>query len=199
MLTLNVMNKILSRDSSDQESLFKAIQDAIRHTIESTLNSENVQSIRDQMYNLCYKSFCVPTQYHQWAMQEVDKAYESLRDDDKPACSTLSPVQEENPLLTKDTLYHASLCCQAVSTCTADNFKPFLNQTGHSLEAASMSISQDENGDRCMIAKQGSIVYMAFQSEPTLSRWFQSPYGNFADGTLAREIKCLWSWLKVLT
>ena len=91
--------------------------------------------------------------------------------------------QATDPLFSKDTLYHASLCCQVVSTSTAGDFRERMQQmSGHMIEEASMSISETkENVDRYLIAKQKNTVYVAFQSEPTLSMWMQK-YGSFSAG-----------------
>lgn len=140
----------------------------------------NPQLVRNQMWNLCYTSFDVPAQLREWAIEVVDimcKSVEEL----VPSCRVA--IEDKKPLMTKDTLYHAGVCCQAVSTCTAATFKKFFVGVAHGLDEVSMSISQDKaNVDRYIIAKQGDIVYMAFQSEPTLSKWIRGPYGSFENG-----------------
>lgn len=168
-------------DIRDQESLYKTIQSTIQGCTESALKSVDIQLVRDQMWYLCYTSFDVPTQLRDWAVQEVETMCDGMKENEKP--KPCLPSQDKKPLMTKDTLYHAGLCCQAVSTHTAANFKRFFNGVGHKLDEVSMSRSQDkENVDRYIIAKQDDIVYMAFQSEPTLSKWIEGPYGSFANG-----------------
>lgn len=173
---------MLARDIPDQESLYKTIQSTIQECTGSALKSVDMQLVRDQMWYLCYTSFDVPTQLRDWAVQEVEKMCDCVKENEKPKPCPL-PSQDKKPLMTKDTLYHAGLCCQAVSTRTAANFKKFFNGVGHKLDEVSMSISQDkENVDRYIIAKQGNIIYMVFQSEPTLSKWIEGPYESFAIG-----------------
>lgn len=172
----------MSKDISDQESLYKIIQCTIEKCITDALLSVDIQSVRGQMWHLCHTSFDVPTQLQDWAMQQVNSIQNSANKEEMPKPCSL-PVQEEKPLLSKDTLYHASLCCQAVSTCTPVNFKKFFNIHGHKLSEVSMSITQDqENVDHYIIAKQDNIIYMAFLSEPALSEWFH--YGSFANGII---------------
>ena len=62
--------------------------------------------------------------------------------------------------------------------------KFFNNQvTNHLLQEVSMSISSEKkNVDRYIIAKQGNVIYVAFESEPILSWWMDSAYTSFEDG-----------------
>ncbi len=163
--------------------MYNAIQCTIRGFIESALKSESLSLVRDQMGYLCHKSFDVPTQLRDWAMEEVDKVATSMKKEEPKPCPT--PTIEEKPLLSKDSFYHASVCCHIVSTCNTATFKKALGGTRHNFDEVSMSISQDhENVDRYLIAKHGNTVYMAFQSEPTLSKWMECNYGSFSNGTL---------------
>lgn len=182
---LNVYNKVRSKDISDQDSLHKTMKSTIQKAIENALKSgTDVKAIRTQILYLCRDAFAIPTDLHDWAVTEIEKVLESEEKDEVSIPPCLPSKEEKQPLcLTKDILYHASLCCQAVSTCDTHTFKPFLNRTGHTLNEVSMSILRDkENVDRYIIAKQGNIVYMAFQSESTLSKWIDGPYGSFSDG-----------------
>ena len=175
---------MLAQEISDKDTLYKVIQDTIQKAIENALTSTNVQFLREQMYYLCHISFTVPTPLHEWAKQQVEDIYKSFRsfDETKPY---LPSAQEDKPILTKDNLYHASLCCVAVSNCNANNYKNFFNNYKHNLKQVSMSRSKDrENVDRYIIAMQDGVVYMAFQSEPTVSRWIDSSYCSFSDGML---------------
>lgn len=171
---------MLSKDVPDQESVYNTIQGTIHGFIESALKSESLSLVQDQMWHLCHKSFEIPTQLREWAMEEVEKVARSMKKEEPKPCP---PAPKEEPLFTKDSLYHASLCCHIVSTCNTANFKKVLSGSGHNLEEVSLSISQDhENVDRYLIAKQGNVVYMAFQSEPTLSKWMDCKYGSFSNG-----------------
>lgn len=170
------------------DSFYQCVQYAIQQAIEKALkagNGENV--IRNQLWILCHKDFDVPTNLRDWAMQEVEEickrtvvsmnqilnAPKSLPDE--------KPV--ESPLFSKDTLYHASLCCHTVSVCTAGNYEVFLNSKSHLLEEASMSISQcKENVDRYIIARCGNTIFVAFQGEPSLSNWMGNSYTSFING-----------------
>lgn len=164
---------------SDQDILVKVTQDAIQSTIATAvLKYVDIQSIRDQMYDLCHKTFDVPAELTEWAKEQVEIAYQKSAkkiEDPKP-CNP--PPPHETPLFNKDTLYHASLCCQAVSNRKAQH-KNFLNERGHNLKEVSMSRSLDQNN--VVIAKQDNTVYMAFESEPSLSGW--KKYESFSEGS----------------
>lgn len=195
---LVTFNQLLASEVSHPESLYATIQSTIRGRTENALKSVESKDVRDQMYYLCNTSFDVPTGLRGWAMEEVSKICESLKENE---ISKLIPVQAEvtKSLMDKDTLYHASVCCRAVSTCTTATLKKYLSGVGHNLDAVSMSISREkENIDRYMIAKQGNIVYMAFRSEPTVSDWIESAYGTFANGKnmhaciiMGIQLKCM--------
>lgn len=180
-LSLEVYKRALSKEMTDQDNLYKVIQDTIHHAVETALlKSVDIQALREQMSGLCHTSFDVPAPLVDWAKKEVEIVYQKSTikcEDPKPFCP---PVCDEKSLFNKDTLYHASLCCQAVSTCNTAKFKKFINSRGHHFNEVSMSISRVDCVDRYIIAKQGNVVYMAFESEPSLSRW--NEYGSFTTG-----------------
>ena len=185
---LKALNVVLSKDVPDQESVYNTIKGTIHGFIESALKTQSDSIVHKQMWHLCYKSFEIPTQLRDWAIEEVDKVARSMTKEEPKPCPP--PAQKESePLFTKDSLYHASVCCHIVSTCSTANFRKVLSGAGHNLDEVSMSISQDhENVDRYLIAKQGSTVYMAFQSEPTISKWMKCNYTSFSNGKLLRII-----------
>ena len=175
------------------ELFYQCVQNAIQQAIEKALKVGNEEKmIKNQLWILCHKDFDVPSNLRDWAMQEVEDickrtvASMNLNPTLITQCPASLPKKEEDPpLFSKDTLYHASLCCHAVSACTAVNYEIFLNSKSHRLEEASMSISQykeSENVDRYIIAKCGNTIYVAFQSESTLTDWMNSSYSSFTDG-----------------
>lgn len=171
---------------TDEDNLFKVIQDAIQSTVETAvLKCIDVQSIRDQMHYLCHTSFDVPARLTDWAKEQVEQVYQKSgkKSEDPKPC--VPPTLNITPLFNKDTLYHASLCSQAVgNSIHRAQYKKFLDAKGHNLKEVSMSRSLDRNN--VIIAKQDNIVYIAFESEPSLSGW--SKYASFDEGIILSTI-----------
>ena len=87
------------------------------------------------------------------------------------------------PLFCKDTIYHASLCSQAVSTCNAGDYQKFFKDKelvpGHDFKAVSFSRSKNES---FLIALKGeSTYYFAFEGRLSLSDWAKD-YKSFSEG-----------------
>ena len=101
-------------------------------------------------------------------------------------------------LFSKDTVYHADICCRVLATGDAGNyqslFKKLPNGQGHSFKAVSMSRSKTE---RLLIAEQGeSVFYFAFESRPQISDW--KDYKSFNEGTCMQACDMYLSWLSYL-
>ena len=186
---LEFYNKHMRQQRMTAELYHQCTKCAIQQAIENAIKvnpERGKESIRNQLWILCHKDFSVTSELREWAIQEVEEIFKRMSVD--AAQPPIAPVPEsdenvEPPFFSKDTLYHASLCCQAVSTCTAAGFETFFNSKSHLLQEASMSLSQDKkNVDRYIIAKRDDTIYIAFQSEPTLSSWMESSYASFSDG-----------------
>ena len=97
------------------------------------------------------------------------------------------PDQKAGPplLFTKDTLYHASLCCYIVNMYNDLNYEALGLNISNMFEEATMSIRgmQKAYVDRYMIAKRHGVdtYFVVFQSERTLCAW-NSKYASFTDG-----------------
>ena len=184
---LEVYKQRLAKTSSneDNQALLKIFQITIQHYIETALKAGvNAETLQKHIWSLCYVDFLIPTVLGQWARDQI--THLSMPTSTESVITsehTSDQSQVTDPLFSKDTLYHASLCCQIVSTSTPGNFRERMEQmSGHTLEEASMSISETkENVDRYLIAKQKNTVYVAFQSEPKLLMWMQK-YGSFDAG-----------------
>lgn len=183
---LALYNRQLSKEIGNRDSIFELIRNLIQVAVENALKTgETLDSVRKQMNTLCYTTGCVPTRLSDWAVQEVNNVHKRLSQHDSEnevAVPLLPESKEQSPLLSMETLYHSSACCLAVNKCSASNFRDLLNTSGHHLREASMSVSKESSTDRCLIAFQDSIMYVAFQSEPTLEHWIQSPYSCFEEG-----------------
>ena len=102
-----------------------------------------------------------------------------------PVNASASAVLME-PLFCKDTVYHASICSQAISTCTAGDYQKFFKNKelvpGHAFKAVSFSRSRNE--ESFLIAqKDESMFYFAFKGRLSLSDWAKD-YKSFNEGKL---------------
>ena len=185
---LEVYTKGLAKGGVSARALCQCIKESIQQYVETMLEAgETIDFLQNQMSLLCCKHLVVPSSLLEWASRVVEDV-NSERSSDLEVAMAAQPCEQtkppEPPLFNKDTVYHASICCHAVSTRNAGNFKHFFDHVvrGHRLEEVSMSVSQDkENVDRYLIAKQQNIVYIAFQSEATISHWMDK-YSSFDDG-----------------
>ena len=87
------------------------------------------------------------------------------------------------PLFCKDTIYHASVCSQAVSTYSAGDYQKFFKNRelvpGHAFKAVSFSRSKNES---FLVAQKGeSTFYFAFKGKQSLSDWAKD-YRSFNEG-----------------
>ena len=175
-------NRQLSKEIGSRDNIFDLIKSLIRNAIESALKTcESLDSVKKQMHSLCYDTVSVPTRLSDWAVQEVTNIYDKL----SPQSDVEAPLSPEcKDLFSMDALYHSSLCCHAVNKCSNTKFREVLNVSGHSLQEATMSVMTESSNDRCLIALQDSIMYVAFQSEPTLTSWLQNSYTSFEEGEI---------------
>ncbi len=174
--------KSVSIDSKEDEERNvsnnrKALSDFVKNTMKSRIDPDSIRKVLAKVYS---SDLLVDNSVYEWALGEI-----ALMKDvcGKPLEEV--PTKEEIPsLFRKDTVYHACLCSLATSTCTVANYKDFFNKKfpEHSLEEASLSRSQDrEDVDRYLIARQGKVFYVAFQSEPLLSDW-RGKFTSFEQG-----------------
>ena len=101
------------------------------------------------------------------------------------ASESVSTVVME-PLFCKDTVYHAIISSQAISTCTAGDYQKFFKNKelvpGHAFNAVSFSRSRNE--ESFLIAqKDESMFYFAFKGRLCLSDWAKD-YKSFSEGKL---------------
>ncbi len=171
------------------------IQGAVQDFIENSSRSgAGRQAIEAELREVYSKDLLVSNDMYQWALKEVESSVPA----DKGASteSSSSPDDAKSsvpPLFCKDMLYHASLCCFAVSTCDVATYQGFFNKDypSHCLEEVSLSRSKDrEDVDRYLIAKQGSTYYVAFQSEPQLSLWPEK-FTSFEEGVFLHSTHIL--------
>jgi len=85
------------------------------------------------------------------------------------------PLQEQSiksqPIFCKENVFHACLCCEAVSRFNHQNIKEFFKDEHrkHRLEEVSMSLS-----DHYLIAKSQNTFIIAFNGEKSFTSWFDA-------------------------
>ena len=181
---LGLLNKfhMLDQQPAEEEAKATLTKGKVRQFIETSLRAgaskDDVKKVLSEIYS---SDVLISGDIFEWALSEVNTTAQAT-------ClqQTSSPSDEKEklpPLFCKETLYHASLCCYAVSTCDANTYQKFFNKDfpNHSLEEASLSRSRDrEQVDRYLIARHDKTYYVAFQSEPLIAQW--PKFTSFQEG-----------------
>ena len=163
------------------EVLAEAQKDILTTLLKSQQLITSPEDVQQKLHEIHQKKFLISKPVYEWALKEV----ELLQSTDQSSTKDY-PAE---PLFSKNTVYHASICCQALASCTDGNYQKFFkdrkNVPGHSFEAVSISRpSPGQQHERYLIAKQGeSKYYIAFESQPDLSPW-QKKYRSFIEGDL---------------
>ena len=117
----------------------------------------------------------IPTILWPWVQQEVAEAKErESKDIAMPLLPTvMKPPSPESPLFCKDTLYHASLCCVAVSDRNQANVQTYFQIKNPNHNFSEISFSQPtERIAPYLIAVQEDTLYVAFHGTQSLRKWF---------------------------
>ena len=177
---LELMSKVRKLNQQPAaETKATLIKETVQEFIEMSLRagaSENeVKKVLSELYS---SDLLLSEDIYKWVLSEVSTAAQAVCLEQTSTTSEKLP-----PLFCKETLYHASLCCYAVSTCDANTYQKFFDKDfpNHSLEEASLSRSRDrEQVDRYLIARHDKTYYVAFQSEPLLAQW--PKFTSFQEG-----------------
>ncbi len=176
--------KKLPIDSEEDEQLNvrhikRAMLGFLRDTMKSRIGTDSIRKVLAKLYG---GDLLVDNSIYEWGLKEIalieNASTRALEEEE------LSTEEGVSSLFSEDTVYHACLCSLATSTCTVADYKDFFNKKfpEHSLEEISLSRSQDrEDVDRYLIARQGKVFYVAFQSEPFLSDWM-GKFTSFEQG-----------------
>ena len=176
---LEVLQKLFNSACSStdaKESAITLIKEQVQQFIGKSLESGlSISQVKSEINALCFKELVVPTILVDSVQEEFEE--KSLKCMLKSALSeeTVSAKctshEEETIVFSKDTLYHAGLCCEAVSLHQRENdVKMFFQSKSpmHSLEE--ISFSQNSLTKPYLIAKQGTTIYVAFRGETQLMK-----------------------------
>ena len=180
--------KLTSQMPDPPDGLNTVIERTLQNYIETSLEASlTADAIRDQLNEL---DSLLDLDMLAWALLELDNIVKRQAPpvaegkEIAPVVQEIaSPIEAGAPPLTSSILYHASLVCQAVNTCgNTRSVQEFLKQENHELHEASLSQPlHNDDIDRYLIAKNGSTIYVAFQSKPSLKSW-QKQYKSFEEG-----------------
>jgi len=174
-----------------KSSISKYVEERLQEGMEAKL-------IEGEMRKLCYESLVVPPNLCDWTTEIVQKKKKSIfRSEWKPSqgcdpvygAETIKEKLEVTEL--KHLVYHALLCCQAVNHCDSKSYTTFFNDSRSAFDEVSISICNDRNQDRYIIAKLRNFVFISFLSEPFLRGWLEK-HSSFENGKLKTifDIEC---------
>ena len=166
-------------DQTVEMASVKCIKDKIRQYIEKSLKSSSDTSQIEADMESLRTQLVIPTMLWQWTSEELAEAKERLTKDMSTAVSLpaapVKPATPETSLFSKDTLYHASLCCGAVNLPNLVNIHTYFENKNPHHSFSEVSISQNRDTiTPYLIAKQEDVLYVAFQSTPLLSEWMDA-------------------------
>ena len=168
-------------ESEDKQSV-EGIQRAFitRCLTELQQSGTSEEDVKEKLCELRQKKYLITESVYQWSLKRMKEVFTGDEDLPLNSAELISPddSQHTEPLFSKDTIYHASICCQALTCCTAGDYQKFFKDTqkvpGHSFQAVSISrpTPDSKQHERYLIAKQGELkYYIAFESQPVLSQW----------------------------
>ena len=175
---LQALQGLESEDKQSVEGIQRVL--VTRCLTDSQQSGTPAEDVKEKLCELCQKKYLITEAVYQWSLKKIREIF--TQEDDLSLGSTelISPAdsQRTEPLFSKDTIYHATICCQALTYCTAGDYQRFFKDTqrvpGHSLQAVSISrpTPDGKQHERYLIAKQGEAkYYIAFESQPVLSQW----------------------------
>ena len=104
-----------------------------------------------------------------------------MSDESSDTCSTVSSVgaPEEEPLFSKENVYHALVCCRAVDASDESQVRSVLREHPHSFDGLSVTRSDckerhqpgGHHGMYVIARKADSTYIVAFKGIPALSEW----------------------------
>lgn len=190
---LAVLSSSLKRTTNEsaKTGLVARIRETLQEYIDNALKSGlAVDQIEADLNTLC-KHLVIPTGLWQLPIKEIAEAKERLVKEVTVPSQLPAPVRpaskaSDPSLFCKDTLYHASLCCGAINAHSPANVHTYMyfqsKKPRHDLTEVSFSQESDELTPY-LIAKQKDIIYVAFRGIPFLSKWIDTTYTSFNEGS----------------
>ena len=181
LLALEQKLQPLQGDEVDDKKSVESLQRSYvkRYITNSQLSGASLAEVQENLQQLRQKKILITESVLRWATETAIAVFSEAKESSQHNGADISsPLEVSEPLFCKDTVYHASLCCQAVSSCTAGDYQKFFKNKelvpGHLFDAISISRPRHDSSlrEQYLIAKQGeSTYYIAFQSETDLREW----------------------------
>lgn len=200
---LNSTKAKSNRPEDIQKSILQVAKAALEEFVLQSRKSNSPLDHVNKHLQMLHEEECLITDpaLYQWALQQAAEEYIKFEESvtvSSPAevsSPTLEvPEMQKPPMFSKSVLWHASICCRAVSTCDAGNYQSFFKNKelvcGHTFKEVSLSRSKQ---DRLLIATQeDSTFYFAFQSEPIIAEW-PKRFKSFREGNKVDDKMYLFS------
>ena len=171
-------------DSPSADSINDCVKGSIRHYIDASIEEEaSVKTLKLELSMIHNNEVLISRELFEWALKELQQ--QPSKQVSAPSTSIAETKPKVPHLYGPSALYHASLCCYAVtSVSNEEEAHRFFNEARHKLDQVSIcKENSPEKLDRYLIARNGSIIYVAFQSEAKLSEW-PTKYSTFEEGKL---------------
>ena len=108
--------------------------------------SYRINGFKSEIDDLCYKEAVILSILLEWLVNEFEEEIKKVKEmssSNDSACTQLQTCDKESRFFEKYILYHAGLCCKAVSSCEReDDVKQFFKSKSpsHSLEEISFCV-----------------------------------------------------------
>ena len=166
---MNVPSRGESRDESKNVLVKGIVEDFIEKCSQSRVSPDDT---RKGLVKIYCNELLLSKEVYEWALEKIALIPQPSLSSSPDSSEEEQVTQLQLPLFCEDTVYHASLCCLAVSTKDVINFKGFFDREypNHHFEEASLSKLSDSI-DQYLIARKGNTYFIAFRSEPSFSEW----------------------------
>ncbi len=175
-LVMDTPGREENSDESKSVMIKDMIQQFIMKSIQSKANRDEIKSSLTKIYDT---DLLLGKEIYEWALERTASLLPEVSSNESPD----SPEEEKEsakPLFCEDIVYHASLCCYAISTKDTLSYKKFFDDSKHHFDE--LSLSRDpEDVDRYIIARKGTTFFFVFLSEPSFSKWPKC-YNSFEQG-----------------
>ena len=167
------------QNESEKEDRIKRALDA--YFTSHAEHGTNVLRIEQEFESLYDTEQLLTPAFYRTARAEIAKIKEHLQHHSANGGS--SSASEREILFSKENIYHAMLCCEALEdTSPSDYFRGI----GHSLDCFSVSRPDcdDKHGGKrhgkFLVARKRNVYFITFQGIPQLSQWRE--YESFEEG-----------------